>query len=122
MSPGPRANLRFLPEPRPSGSQVHHRPRHVGVSPLVGAHAVAMREAKEIGDALSIDEILGIHPWSHDFQSTGVDNHRALRVVYGSRQLESAPAVREHPGAWPRPTRRSRHDALYACALALFSE
>jgi len=45
--------------------EVDYRPRHVGVAPLIEADTVPMRELEDVGDALSIGEIVGIDPSTH---------------------------------------------------------
>ena len=58
-------DLRAQPEPDSAVSELDHRAWHVGVPPLVQTHAVPVREAKELGDAVSVDEIFGVNVRDH---------------------------------------------------------
>ncbi len=47
--------------------------RHGCVAPLIGAHRVALCETEQIGNALGVDQVLGLNHRSHDKKYTCVD-------------------------------------------------
>ena len=47
--------------------------RHVVVPALVEANAVAMRQPEDVGDHLSVDEVLGADARTHQIKATSVD-------------------------------------------------
>lgn len=64
-----------------------------------------MAEPKHVSDVLGVDQIVGVHYGAHGVESKDVDTYRSMPVVstsFDSRECV-APAVRKHPGAWPRP-------------------
>lgn len=81
----PSSNFRFLPETRPAGSQINHRPRHVRVTALIRAHAVALGQSEQVGHALCVDQILGVDLGAHDFSLRGLTSSLSA-LVYGCRQ------------------------------------
>ena len=73
---GPCSSARFLvgspafhlgsqPELHAARSQVEHRLRHVGVPPLILGDGVAVSEAKDFGNALCVEKILGVDLRGH---------------------------------------------------------
>jgi hypothetical protein len=72
---GSSPSLDFGSEPKldAAAAQLDDRARHVGVASLVEAHAVAVGEAESVGDQLRVDQVVGLHEWSHVDESTLVD-------------------------------------------------
>ena len=62
----PGFDLRPQPQARAFGSEVHDRPRHVWVAPLVCADCVALSESEERCDALRVDQVLAPDQRSHE--------------------------------------------------------
>jgi hypothetical protein len=62
---GPSLDLRPKPELHTPLAEVEHGPRHVAVPLLVLEHGVAVGEAKDLGDTLRVDQVVGIDA-SHD--------------------------------------------------------
>src|SRR5206468_12468341 len=56
---GPPFDARPRPELSPPLPEVQDGTRHVGISALIKADAVAMGEAQDLGDDLSVDQVLG---------------------------------------------------------------
>ena len=61
----PLLDLRAEPKQWAARTHVDDRLRHVWVATLIATHAVAVREAEELGDSLCVDEIFGPHGRSH---------------------------------------------------------
>jgi len=70
---GPAFDFRTQPELHPSIAEVDDRTRHVVVPALVEANAVAMRQPEDVGDHLSVDEVLGADARTHQIKATSVD-------------------------------------------------
>jgi hypothetical protein len=70
------------------------------------------RDAKHGGRFGNAHQIL-FHRASIDQLLTTMERTHILFVVVNRR----TPAVQEHPGVWPRPSRRSRHEQAYRHAL-----
>jgi hypothetical protein len=62
---GPAFDLGTKPELHAARSQVEGWLRHVGVPPLILGHGVAVREAKDFGDALCVEKIRCVDLWGH---------------------------------------------------------
>jgi len=61
----PPFDLRPQPQLQPTSTTVDERPWHLEIPRLVLAHRVAMRQAENRGDFLSIDEVVHVDPASH---------------------------------------------------------
>jgi hypothetical protein len=61
----PVQNLASPPNKKTPVPERDHRTRHVGIAALVAAHAVALSEAEEISDTLSIDEVISVDDGRH---------------------------------------------------------
>lgn len=72
LADGPFRDLGPKPEFHPALAEVDYRPGHVGVSVLVDAHRVVTRDAKDLGDAVSVDEVIDDNRPGHAFQITSV--------------------------------------------------
>jgi len=68
----PLRNVGTQPELHATLAEVEYRSWHVVVAALVLEHGVAMREAEQVGDALSIQKILCMDLWSHEVDPTFV--------------------------------------------------
>lgn len=69
----PALDVLTKPQKWPLGSEVDHGSWHIGVSPLVQAHAVGVCQSQDLGDSACIDEILGIDKGTHGRRSTPID-------------------------------------------------
>jgi hypothetical protein len=65
----PRLDLRPQPQPGPLRAKVHDGAGHVRISALIGADGVALREAQEGGNALSVDKVFASDHRRHDLRS-----------------------------------------------------
>jgi hypothetical protein len=61
----PPLNLWAQPELQPPAAEIDYRAGHVGVSSLVLAHRVSVREAEDLADGPSIDELVDVDLSSH---------------------------------------------------------
>lgn len=62
------------PELATPSSEVDHWAGHVGVTALIERDCVALRETEQLGNTLSINDIVGVnHPSHRDFEPTTVD-------------------------------------------------
>jgi hypothetical protein len=61
----PRNDLGPEPQPCPTATQDHNRPRHVGIAALIDADRGALREAQEFRNTLCVDEVLGVDSRRH---------------------------------------------------------
>lgn len=68
------------PESTATVAHVDHRSWHVGVAVLIQADRVRLRKTQQLSDPTSIDQVVGIHPWTHGKEYKGIDD-RALRMV-----------------------------------------
>jgi hypothetical protein len=62
----PLLDLRAKPQLAAALTEIDDWPRHRGVPPLVRRHGVALREAKEVGDPLRVNHIVGVDAAAHD--------------------------------------------------------
>jgi hypothetical protein len=58
LASGPLLDLRAKPEFHAAFTEIDDRAGHVGVALLVDAHRVVARVAKDLGDAVSVDEVV----------------------------------------------------------------
>jgi sugar phosphate isomerase/epimerase len=65
MSSGPHLDFLPKPEARTARAHIDHWARHVVVAPEIGADAVGMGQTQEIGDKVSVYEILGPYRGHH---------------------------------------------------------
>lgn len=61
----PRKHLGAAPYEQATVAEGEDRSRHVWVAALVATHAVALREAKKVGDTLRVDEVVGVDQRGH---------------------------------------------------------
>jgi hypothetical protein len=61
----PQLDVLSQPQEWPLRSKIHDRPRHVGVPPLVQAHAVGLGQPEDLSDPSGIDEILRVDEGAH---------------------------------------------------------
>ena len=61
----PGFDLGSDPELASTRSHVHDRSRHIGVSLLVHAHGVPMRDSKHQRDRLGVDQVSGVDASAH---------------------------------------------------------
>jgi hypothetical protein len=58
---GPCSDLRAEPELDATLAKVEHRPRHVAVSLLILEHRVPVGKAENLGDTLSVDQVICVN-------------------------------------------------------------
>lgn len=62
------------PKPRPPPPEVDDWLGHICVPAEIGRDRVRMGEPQELGHCVGIDQVIGVDPGIHGFQSKGVDN------------------------------------------------
>lgn len=62
---GPGRDLGSEPELAATHAHVDHGPGHVGVTPLVAADTVELREAQDLGDSVRVDQVFDIDTAPH---------------------------------------------------------
>jgi excisionase family DNA binding protein len=72
LAGGPLRDLGAKPEFHPALAEVDHRAGHVGVAVLVDAHSVVACDAEDLGDPVSVNEIVDDNRPRHAFQITSV--------------------------------------------------
>ena len=71
---------------------------------LVDADGVVVGEAEHLSDAVRIEEVIKRNHPTHAVEITFVaGSFRPERILDYLGNHKAAPAVREHPEAWPRP-------------------
>lgn len=68
----PHFDLGTQPELDAAASEVQDRPWHVGVSMLIHADCVAVRESKQLGHAVRVEKVVEVYMSAHDTQITFV--------------------------------------------------
>jgi hypothetical protein len=61
----PSLDFRSQPEARPATTKINDWARHIGIPVKVLAHSVAVREPKDPGDVVRVDQIVDEHAASH---------------------------------------------------------
>jgi len=98
----PGFNRPSEPEVRTIGTEVDHRPGHIGVATLVQADAVGLGKTEEAGDFVRVNEVLGAHEWTHDKQRAGC----AMTAREVPSRARKSPQHQETPDR-PEPCRGS---------------
>ncbi len=78
----PSFDLGAQPELRPAAAEIDHRTRHVLVAGLVLAHGVAVRQPKNRGDSLRIDEVINVDFASHTSDRTHLRRQNLTHGIF----------------------------------------
>lgn len=72
MAGDPVRDLRAKPEFHAAFAEIYDGAGHVGIAVLVDAHGVVARDAEDLGDAVSVNEIVNDNRPRHALQITSV--------------------------------------------------
>jgi hypothetical protein len=61
----PPVNILSNPQLAPSAAKVNHGTRHVRIAPLIQGNGVSMRQAQNLGHALSINQLTWLDASPH---------------------------------------------------------
>ena len=77
----PRSHMWAKPELGSSGPEIEHGPRHVRISPLIGADTVGMAEPEQCRELLCICKVFGADCRGHRGESIPLDKSAGSRGV-----------------------------------------